>query len=52
MQALQSSGYGAGWHEGELGHGPAYQFHDPDGHLIELYFDTEWYEAPPRCVRR
>src|ERR687893_165096 len=46
-KALQGSGYEVGWHEGELGHGPAYQFHDPDGHLIELYYETEWYEAPP-----
>jgi catechol 2,3-dioxygenase len=30
-----------------LGHGPAYQFRDPNGHLIELYCETEWYEAPP-----
>ena len=36
-----------GWHEGELGHGPAYRFRDPDGHLFELYYETEWYEAPP-----
>ena len=36
-----------GWHEGELGHGPAFRFHDPDGHVIELYYETEWYEAPP-----
>jgi len=19
---------------------------DPDGHVVELYYDTEWYEAP------
>jgi catechol 2,3-dioxygenase len=30
-----------------VGHGPAYQFYDPDGHLIELYYETEWYQAPP-----
>jgi len=46
VKALEGSGYGVGWHEGELGHGPAYQFHDPDGHLIELYYETEWYQAP------
>lgn len=45
VEALQRSGLGIGWHEGELGHGPAYQFHDPDGHVIELYYETEWYEA-------
>jgi catechol 2,3-dioxygenase len=30
-----------------FGHGKAYRFLDPDGHVFELYFDTEWYEAPP-----
>ena len=29
-----------------MGHGPAYRFHDPDGHVIELYYETQWYEAP------
>jgi catechol 2,3-dioxygenase len=47
VEALQGSGHGLGWHEGELGHGPAYQFRDPDGHLLELYYETEWYQAPP-----
>jgi catechol 2,3-dioxygenase len=50
VKALQGSGHGVGWHEGELGHGPAYQFHDPDGHLIELYYETEWYQ-PPEALR-
>ena len=47
VAALERSGAGVGWHEGELGHGPAYRFHDPDGHLLEVYYETEWYEAPP-----
>ncbi len=35
------------WEEGDsLGHGPAFRFRDPDGHVFELYWDTEWYEAP------
>lgn len=46
VKAIESSGAGIGWHEGELGHGPAYRFHDPDGHVIELYYATEWYQAP------
>jgi catechol 2,3-dioxygenase len=45
VEALQRSGLGIGWREGELGHGPAYRFHDPDGHVLELYYETEWYEA-------
>jgi catechol 2,3-dioxygenase len=45
--ALQTTGAGLGWVEDELGHGPAYQFRDPDGHRLEIYYETEWYEAPP-----
>jgi catechol 2,3-dioxygenase len=47
VQALEQSGLAIGWHEGEQGHGPGYRFHDPDGHVIELYYETEWYEGPP-----
>ena len=47
VAALEASGQAVGWHEGELGHGPAFRFRDPDGHLLELYYETEWYTAPP-----
>jgi catechol 2,3-dioxygenase len=47
VKALQTADAGVGWIEDELGHGPAYQFRDPDGHLLEIYYETEWYEAPP-----
>jgi catechol 2,3-dioxygenase len=46
VKAIEGSGAGIGWRDGELGHGPAYRFHDPDGHVIEIYYETEWYEAP------
>ena len=46
VAALEESGLGVGWRDGEFGHGPAYQFHDPDGHLLEIYYETQWYEAP------
>lgn len=46
VAALEQSGLAEGWHE-ELGHGPAFRFRDPDGHMLELYYETEWYEAPP-----
>ena len=46
VEAIERTGLGIGWQEGELGHGPAYRFHDPDGHTIEIYYETEWYEAP------
>jgi len=32
--------------DGDLGHGPAYAFTTPDGHNLEIYYETEWY-APP-----
>jgi catechol 2,3-dioxygenase len=47
VAALKGSGYDIGWNDGDLGHGPAFVCTDPDGHRIELYYETEWYEAPP-----
>jgi len=43
---LERSGLGLGWIDGDLGHGPAYQFHDPDGRLFEIYYETERYRPP------
>ena len=36
----------SGWIDGDVGHGPAYRFTDPDGHVFELYYEAERYEAP------
>ncbi len=47
VAALKGSGFEIGWTDGDLGHGPAYACRDPDGHRIELYYETEWYQAPP-----
>ena len=46
VAAIQDSGLGIGWSEGDHGHGPAYQFTDPDGHLAELYYEADRYEPP------
>jgi catechol 2,3-dioxygenase len=46
VKAIESTGLGIGWIDGDLGHGPAYQFTDPDGHRMELYFETERYRPP------
>jgi catechol 2,3-dioxygenase len=46
VAAIEATGLGEGWIDGDLGHGPAYQFRDPDGHLMELYFETEKYDPP------
>ena len=44
--AIEATGLGEGWIDGDLGHGPAYRFRDPDGHLMELHFEVEKYTAP------
>lgn len=46
VAALEKSGRGQGWTDGDLGHGPAYTFKTPDGHNVEIYYETEWYKPP------
>ncbi len=46
VAAIHDSGLGIGWIEGDVGHGPAYRFTDPDGHILELYYESERYEPP------
>jgi catechol 2,3-dioxygenase len=47
VAAVEAAGRGIGWIDGDVGHGPAYRCTDPDGHILELYYETERYEAPP-----
>ena len=62
---LEAAGAGEGWVEDAVGHGPAYRYRGPGGHLHEIFWETERYEAPaaerspfpnrpqrfrPRCV--
>jgi len=44
VASLETSGLGIGWTDGDVGHGPAYRFTDPDGHVMEVYSETEWYQ--------
>jgi catechol 2,3-dioxygenase len=46
VAAIEAAGYGIGWVDGDLGHGRAYRFADPFGHVFELYWDTVKYQAP------
>jgi catechol 2,3-dioxygenase len=43
---IEAAGLGIGWQDGDTGIGPAYRFRDPDGHELELYWETEWYRPP------
>jgi len=45
-RALEASGRGRGWVDGDLGHGAAYRFEDPDGHPMEVYYEAEKYRPP------
>jgi catechol 2,3-dioxygenase len=47
VAALRAEGCEVARVDDSFGHGPAYRFRDPDGHVFEIYWETEWYEAPP-----
>ena len=44
---VDERGAGLGWHEGSVGHGPAYRFSSPGGQITELFWESEMYVAPP-----
>lgn len=46
VKVIEEMGLGIGWTEGDLGHGPSYRFKSPDGHVFELYWQTNKYHAP------
>ncbi len=45
VAAIKKTGLGKGWTKGDLGHGAAYAFKTPDDHDVEIYYETEWYQA-------
>ena len=46
VAAIEASGYPVlGWVEGDQGHGRAFRFQDPFGHVFEIYYDTVWFQA-------
>lgn len=47
VRRLQAAGYGQGWMDAELGHGPAFRFRTPNGHVMEVLWEVDYYEAPP-----
>ncbi len=50
VAAVEATGLGGGWHDGDHGHGPAYAFQDPDGHHFELFYEQDRY-VPPEHLR-
>ena len=39
---LENIGAGIGWEEPDLGHGKAYRFKSPEGHMHEVFWEVEW----------
>jgi catechol 2,3-dioxygenase len=46
VATLRADGVTVTAHDDNFGHGTGWRFRDPDGHVVELYYDTQWYEAP------
>jgi catechol 2,3-dioxygenase len=42
---LGDLGRGDGWIDGDAGHGRAYRYHGPGGHVEEVFWDVERYRA-------
>jgi catechol 2,3-dioxygenase len=42
---LNRHGIKGTWIDDEIGHGPAFRFPDPDGHWVEIYYETERFVA-------
>ena len=47
VQQIEASDRGEGWHEYTPGHGRAYRFRGPGGHLNEIFWEVERYVTPP-----
>jgi catechol 2,3-dioxygenase len=45
--ALAVAGVAGEWSEGDIGHGRAYAFRAPAGHMVELYWETERFAPEP-----
>jgi len=45
--AIEAAGLGIGWSNGDFGRGKSYRFHDPDGHLMDVYYEEQKFVAPP-----
>ena len=50
VSAIEPCGCGLGWTNGDFGRGAGYRFTDPDGHVMEIYYEEERY-VPPHHLR-
>ncbi|GAC1300661.1 MAG: catechol 2,3-dioxygenase [Ktedonobacteraceae bacterium] len=47
VKQIEATNQGEGWYEHSVGHGRAYRFRGPGGHLNEVFWEVEHYVAPP-----
>jgi catechol 2,3-dioxygenase len=47
---LETAGVGEGWVDDEVGHGRAYRYRGPGGHLHEIFWDVTWHEPAEPSV--
>ncbi|RUL49902.1 MULTISPECIES: catechol 2,3-dioxygenase [Lysinibacillus] len=45
VNEIEKTGLGIGWIEGDIGHGKAYRFTNPDGHLMEILWEVDYYDV-------
>ena len=45
VAAIEATGLGRGWIDGDVGHGRAYRFDTPEGHHMELLWDVDYVTA-------
>ena len=46
-KAIEEAGLAIGWTNGDYGRGRSFRFHDPDGHVMEIYYEEQKFVAPP-----
>src|SRR5919201_3471417 len=46
VKQLERAGVGEGWSEGQRGHGPAFRYRGPGGHVQEVFWEVERFAAP------
>ncbi len=45
VKKIEASGQGQGWHDNGVGHGRAYRYRGPGGHLHEIFWEVERFKA-------
>ncbi len=47
---IDGAGAGDGWLESSIGHGPAYRYRSPGGHLHEVFWEVERFQPSPEMA--